>query len=323
MTQPVTPLNLTSSEPYLSVVIPVYNEEENLRELGERLMRTLTTMGRPFEIILVDDGSSDRSWELLTELHDQYPQNLHALQFNRNFGQHQAIFAGFQAARGQVMITLDADLQNPPEEIPRLVAKLEEGYDTVGGWRENRRDSLFRRLPSQLVNYLMSRVTGVKLRDYGCMLRAYSREVIDSINQCQESSSFIPALANLFSHRVAEIPVGHAERERGQSKYSLFKLLRLNFDLMTGFSNLPIHLVGFMGVAIALLGLLFGLFLFIRRIFVGPEVGGLFTLFAILFVFVGLNTLGLALIGEYVGRIYREVRQRPRFIIRKTLGPDA
>jgi undecaprenyl-phosphate 4-deoxy-4-formamido-L-arabinose transferase len=154
------------------------------------------------------------------------------------------------------------------------------------------------------------------------MLRAYRREVIDSINQCQESSSFIPALANLFSHRVAEIPVGHAERERGQSKYSLFKLLRLNFDLMTGFSNLPIHLVGFMGVAIALLGLLFGLFLFIRRIFVGPEVEGVFTLFAILFVFVGLNTLGLALIGEYVGRIYREVRQRPRFVIRKTLGPE-
>jgi undecaprenyl-phosphate 4-deoxy-4-formamido-L-arabinose transferase len=329
MSNQVLPLSEPTPAPEISVVIPVYNEEENLRELGERLIRTLTGMGRAFEIIFVDDGSTDHSWEILTELchpsGQRYPDRVQvrALQFQRNFGQHQAIFAGFQAARGQVMVTLDADLQNPPEEIPRLVAKLEEGYDTVGGWREDRQDSLFRRLPSQLVNYLMSRVTGVKLRDYGCMLRAYRREVIDSINQCQESSSFIPALANLFSHRVAEIPVGHAERERGQSKYSLFKLLRLNFDLMTGFSNLPIHLVGFMGVAIALLGLLFGLFLFIRRIFVGPEVGGLFTLFAILFVFVGLNTLGLALIGEYVGRIYREVRQRPRFIIRKTLGPDA
>ncbi|MDO9070817.1 MAG: glycosyltransferase, partial [Deltaproteobacteria bacterium] len=208
-------------------------------------------------------------------------------------------------------------------EIPRLVAKLDEGYDTVGGWRENRQDSIFRRLPSQMVNYVMSRVTGVNLRDYGCMLRAYRRSVVDSINQCQESSSFIPALANLFAHRVAEIPVGHAERERGQSKYSLIKLLRLNFDLMTGFSNLPIHLVGFMGVTIALLGLLFGLFLIIRRIFVGPEVGGVFTLFAILFVFVGLNTLGLALIGEYVGRIYREVRGRPRFVVRQTLGPES
>ena len=322
MTQQVVPLSSASPEPYISVIIPVYNEEENLRELGERLMRTLTELGRPFEIILVDDGSSDLSWVILTELHQKYPQNLRVLQFNRNFGQHQAIFAGFQAARGQVMITLDADLQNPPEEIPRLVAKIEEGYDTVGGWRENRRDSLFRRLPSHLVNLVMSRVTGVKLRDYGCMLRAYRREVIDSINQCQESSSFIPALANLYSRRVAEISVGHAERERGQSKYSLIKLLRLNFDLMTGFSNLPIYLVGFLGVAIACLGVLFGLFLFLRRLFVGPEVEGVFTLFAILFVFVGLNTLGLALIGEYVGRIYREVRGRPRYVIRQTLGPE-
>ena len=309
--------------PEISVVIPVFNEEDNLRELGERLIRTLTAMGRPFEIIFVDDGSTDGSWEILSDLNGHYPQHVRALQFHRNFGQHQAIFAGFQAARGQVMVTLDADLQNPPEEIPRLVAKIDEGYDTVGGWRENRQDSIFRRLPSQLVNTVMSRVTGVKLRDYGCMLRAYRREVVDSINQCQESSSFIPALANLFAQRVAEIPVGHAERERGKSKYNLFKLIRLNFDLMTGFSNLPIHLVGIMGVTIALLGLFFGLFLFIRRIFVGPEVEGVFTLFAILFVFVGLNTLGLALIGEYVGRIYREVRGRPRFVIRQTLGPES
>ncbi len=320
MTKLAAPLSSISPPPYLSVIIPVYNEEENLRELGDRLMRTLAALGRPFEIILVDDGSHDRSWDILTELHDQYPENFRALQFNRNFGQHQAIFAGVQAARGQVMVTLDADLQNPPEEIPRLVAKLEEGFDTVGGWRENRRDSIFRKLPSHLVNLVMSKVTGVKLRDYGCMLRAYRREVIDSINQCQESSSFIPALANLYSRRVAEIPVGHAERTRGQSKYSLIKLIRLNFDLMTGFSNLPIHAVGVTGVLIAVLGLFFGLFLFLRRLFLGPEVEGVFTLFAILFVFVGLNTLGLALVGEYVGRIYREVRGRPRYVIRQTLG---
>ena len=323
MSTQILPLSEPTPVPEISVVIPVFNEEENLRELGERLIRTLTAMGRPFEIIFVDDGSTDGSWEILADLNQQYPQNIRALQFHRNFGQHQAIFAGFQASRGQVMVTLDADLQNPPEEIPRLVAKLDEGYDTVGGWRENRQDSIFRRLPSQLVNYVMSRVTGVKLRDYGCMLRAYRRSVVDSINQCQESSSFIPALANLFAQRVAEIPVGHAERERGKSKYGIIKLLRLNFDLMTGFSNLPIHLVGFMGVSIAFLGLLFGFMLIIRRIFVGPEVEGVFTLFAILFVFVGLNTLGLALIGEYVGRIYREVRGRPRFVVRQTLGPES
>lgn len=316
----VMSLNVPSSAPDISVIIPVFNEEENLEELGERLVRTLEGMNRTFEVILVDDGSSDRSWELLTQLHQQHPQVIRALQFHRNFGQHQAIFAGFQAARGQVMVTLDADLQNPPEEIPRLVAKIEEGFDTVGGWRENRQDSFFRKFPSFLINQVMSRVTGVKLRDYGCMLRAYRREVIDSINQCHESSSFIPALANLFSRRVAEIPVGHAERERGKSKYSLIKLLRLNVDFMTGFSNFPIHLVGVMGIGIALLGLAFGAFLFLRRLFLGPEVEGVFTLFAILFVFVGLNTFALALVGEYVGRIYREVRGRPRFVIRQELG---
>ncbi len=316
--QPV-PLTVSSPEPYISVVIPVYNEEDNLEELGQRLLTTLTAYGRPFEIILVDDGSADRSWEILTKLHQRHPDHIRLIQFVRNFGQHQAIFAGFQATRGQVVVTLDADLQNLPEDIPKLVAKLEEGYDSVGGWRKNRLDSWLRRLPSYFMNRTMSRVTGVRLKDYGCMLRAYRREVVDGINQCQESSSFIPALANLFSRRVAEIPVGHAERERGKSKYNIFKLLRLNFDLMTGFSHLPIHAVGAMGVAIALLGFAFGLFLFIRRLFVGPEVEGVFTLFAILFVFVGLNTFGLALIGAYVGRIYKEVRGRPRFIIRQRL----
>ncbi len=315
--------------PYISVIIPVYNEEENLEELGERLIRTLTGLGRPFEIVFVDDGSTDQSWEKIKKIHQPDPSlryspdvQIRAIQFHRNFGQHQAIFAGFQAARGQVMVTLDADLQNPPEEIPRLVAKLEEGYDTVGGWREERQDSWLRKLPSLMVNRLMSCVTGVKLRDYGCMLRAYRREVVDSINCCNESSSFIPALANLYARRVTEIPVGHAERERGRSKYNLIKLIRLNFDLMTGFSHLPIHAVGLMGIIIALLGLGFGLFLFIRRLFVGPEVEGVFTLFAILFFFVGLNTLGLALIGAYVGRIYHEVRQRPRYVIRQTLGEE-
>ncbi len=322
MPQQVVPLNHPLPAPYISVIIPVFNEEENLRELGERLLSTLTALGRPFEIIFVDDGSTDQSWQLLSRLHQEHPKQVRALQFHRNFGQHQAIFAGFQAARGEIMVTLDADLQNPPEEIPRLVAKIEEGYDTVGGWRENRQDSFLRKLPSLVVNYVMSRVTGVKLRDYGCMLRAYRREVVDSINQCQESSSFIPALANLFSHRVVEIPVGHAERERGKSKYSLLKLLRLNVDFMTGFSNFPIHVVGILGICIALLGMGFGAFLFLRRLLLGPEVEGVFTLFAILFVFVGLNTFALALVGEYVGRIYREVRGRPRFVIRQTLGPE-
>jgi undecaprenyl-phosphate 4-deoxy-4-formamido-L-arabinose transferase len=320
----VTGLALPSREPFpapeLSVIIPVYNEEENLPELGRRLLAALNPRFASFEIILVDDGSTDRSWELITALHQEHPDHFRGVRFFRNFGQHPAVFAGFQAARGQVVVTLDADLQNPPEEIPRLVDKLNEGYDTVGGWRQQRHDSWFRTFPSLLVNRVMGWVTGVRLKDYGCMLRAYRREVVDGINQCQETTSFIPALANLFAGRVAEIPVGHAERERGKSKYNLVKLIRLNFDLMTGFSHLPIHLVGFLGIAMGVLGLAFGVFLFLRRLLVGSEVEGVFTLFAILFVFVGLNTLGLALVGEYVGRIYREVRGRPRYVIRQTLG---
>jgi undecaprenyl-phosphate 4-deoxy-4-formamido-L-arabinose transferase len=320
MTQPVLPAPPASREkPYLSVVIPVYNEEENLVELGRRLLATLNSLPYHFEIILVDDGSADRSWEMISQLHREHPKQVRGLRFIRNFGQHPAIFAGFQAAQGEVVVTLDADLQNPPEEIPKLVAKLEEGYDTVGGWREIRHDSFFRRLPSAVINWLMSRVTGVHLHDYGCMLRAYRREVIDSINQCQESTSFIPALANMFARRITEVPVGHAERTKGESKYSLVKLIRLNFDFMTGFSHLPIHAVGLLGLVIAIIGLGFGFFLILRRLWVGPEVEGVFTLFAILFVFAGLQMFGLALIGEYVGRIYREVRQRPRFVVQEEL----
>ena len=311
---------LSNEKPYLSVVIPVYNEEENLAELGRRLLSTLNGLPYRYEIIFVDDGSGDRSWEIISQMHQEYPEQVRGLQFIRNFGQHPAIFAGFQETRGDVIVTLDADLQNPPEEIPKLVAKIEEGYDTVGGWREIRQDSYFRRLPSAVINWLMSKVTGVYLHDYGCMLRAYRREVIDSINQCQESTSFIPALANMFARRITEVPVAHAERTKGESKYSLVKLIRLNFDFMTGFSHLPIHAVGLLGLGIAIIGLAFGLFLMLRRLWVGPEVEGVFTLFAILFVFAGLQMFGLALIGEYVGRIYREVRQRPRFVVRQELG---
>ncbi len=321
MTQSIAPTPPAGVEkPFLSVVIPVYNEEENLPELGLRLFSTLKTLPYRYEIIFVDDGSTDRSWEIISRLHREHPEEVRGLQFIRNFGQHPAIFAGFLAVRGEVIVTLDADLQNPPEEIPKLVAKLAEGYDTVGGWREIRQDSFFRRLPSAVINWLMSKVTGVYLRDYGCMLRAYRREVIDSINQCQESTSFIPALANMFARRITEVPVQHAQRTKGQSKYSLVKLIRLNFDFMTGFSHLPIHAVGLLGLLIAIVGLGFGLFLILRRLWVGPEVEGVFTLFAILFVFSGLQMFGLALIGEYVGRIYREVRQRPRFVVREELG---
>ncbi len=313
-------MDQAAESPYLSVVIPVFNEEENLVELHARLAATLDQAGYTWEVIYVDDGSRDRSWDILEKLHQQDPARVRLVRFNRNYGQHMAVFAGFERVRGQVVATLDADLQNPPEEIPRLVEKLEEGFDVVSGWRRRRRDTWLRRLPSWIVNRVTSRVVGVNLRDYGCMLRTYRREVVNAMNQCQETSSFIPALANTFARDVAEIPVEHAERRGGHSKYNLLGLIRLNFDLMTGFSVLPIQLVSLLGSLVALVGLGFGIFLFVRRLIVGPEVEGVFTLFAILFVFVGLQILGVGLIGEYVGRIYREVRRRPRFVVSETRG---
>lgn len=312
------PSPAAGQEPYLSVVIPVYNEEDNLVELHARLAATLNATGWSWEVIYVDDGSRDRSWEILENLHRQDREHVRLVRFNRNYGQHMAVFAGFERVRGKVIVTLDADLQNPPEDVPKLVKKLEEGFDVVGGWRQHRRDSWWRKLPSWVVNRVTSRVVGVNLKDYGCMLRAYTRQVVDAMNQCQETSSFIPALANTFAREVVEIPVGHAERAGGRSKYGLLRLIRLHFDLMTGFSVLPIQFVSLLGSLVALVGLGFGVFLFIRRLIVGPEVEGVFTLFAILFVFVGLQILGVGLMGEYVGRIYREVRRRPRFVVSET-----
>jgi undecaprenyl-phosphate 4-deoxy-4-formamido-L-arabinose transferase len=304
--------------PFLSVVIPLFNEEENLVELHARLATTLDNSEYSWEVIYVDDGSRDRSWSILEGLHCQDPKHVRLVRFNRNYGQHMAVFAGFERVRGQVVATLDGDLQNPPEDVPRLVAKLLEGYDVVGGWRRYRHDSWLRKVPSWVVNRITSRIVGVDLKDYGCMLRAYRREVVDAMNACQETSSFIPALANTYASMVFEVPVGHAERQGGQSKYSVWKLFKLHFDLMTGFSVLPLQAVSVLGSLVALAGLAFGLFLFIRRLVVGPEVEGLFTLFAILFVFVGLQILGVGLMGEYIGRIYREVRRRPRFVVRET-----
>ena len=301
--------------PSLSVVIPVYNEERNLDALYARLRPVLNRTGRPYEVIFVDDGSVDRSLEVLRRLHDAHAA-VRVIALNRNYGQHAAVFAGLDHARGDVIITLDADLQNPPEEIPRLLAQVEAGHDVVGGWRQSRRDPSIRRLLSWCVNRLTSFTVGVRMRDYGCMLRAYRREVVDTLRGCREISSFIPALANSFARSPVEIPVGHDNRANGRSRYGPFRLIRLAMDLMTGFSLLPIQVVSLAGIGIALLGVGFGVFLLVRRLFVGPEVEGVFTLFAILFVFVGIQVLALGLIGEYVGRIYLEVRRRPRYVVR-------
>jgi len=306
--------------PYLSVVIPVYNEEGNLRELQAALSPVLRSLGKSYEIIYVDDGSTDKSLHILSEIQASDP-HLVIIEFSRNFGQHSAIFAGFEQSRGQIVVTLDADLQNPPEAIPTLVRAIESGYDVVGGWREDRQDPFYRKFASMIVNKIISWSTGVKLKDYGCMLRAYRREIVQQISKCSEISSFIPALANTFARSIAEIEVPHRDRTAGRSKYSMARLIRLNFDLMTGFSVFPIQMISAFGLVTAIFGVGFSIFLFIRRLIVGPEAEGLFTLFAILFAFIGIQILALGIIGEYVGRIYNEVRRRPRFVVRQVYKP--
>ena len=305
--------------PYVSIIVPVYNEEPNLQKLMARLYPVMTSMGRPFEIIFTDDGSRDRSLEILRDMANRYPE-VRVIEFNGNFGQHMAIMAAFEKSSGEIIVTLDADLQNPPEEIPKLVAEMEKGHDVVGSVRQKRQDTFFRRAASKIVNITTNKMTGMQMSDYGCMLRAYHRTVIDNLNRCQEMTTFIPALAQSFAANPSEVPVAHAERAEGESKYSLYRLIRLNFDLMTGFSVVPLQLFALLGILTSAASVLFALFLLVRRFLVGSEVEGVFTLFAILFFFVGIVIFGIGLVGEYVGRIYQEVRRRPRYVVRRTYG---
>jgi undecaprenyl-phosphate 4-deoxy-4-formamido-L-arabinose transferase len=291
----------------------------NLPPLIDRLYPVMERIGKPFEIIFTDDGSHDRSLGILQGMAGKFPE-VRVIEFNGNFGQHMAILAAFEQSCGEIVITLDADLQNPPEEIPKLVAEVEKGHDVVGTIRRKRQDTLFRRAASRIVNITTNKMTGMHMSDYGCMLRAYNRNVVNNINRCQETTTFIPALAQTFSANPTEVEVAHAERAEGESKYSLYKLIRLNFDLMTGFSVVPLQLFALMGIFTSLASVAFALFLLVRRFIIGAEVEGVFTLFAILFFFIGIIIFGIGLVGEYVGRIYQEVRKRPRYVIRKLHG---
>jgi undecaprenyl-phosphate 4-deoxy-4-formamido-L-arabinose transferase len=303
----------------LSVVIPVYDEEQGLAALFARLYPALDALRIPYEIIFVNDGSRDGSAALLREQFQRRPDVTRVILFNGNFGQHMAIMAGFETVRGRRIVTLDADLQNPPEEIGRLVAKMDEGHDYVGSIRRLRQDSAFRRFASRAMNLVRERITRIRMTDQGCMLRAYSREIVDAINSCREVSTYIPALAYTFAQHPVEIEVEHEERAAGQSKYSLYQLIRLNFDLMTAFSLVPLQMFSLAGMLISLLSILFVGYLAVRRLLVGPEAEGVFTLFGIVFFLLGIALFGIGLLGEYVGRIAQQVRQRPRYLIQAVL----
>jgi undecaprenyl-phosphate 4-deoxy-4-formamido-L-arabinose transferase len=305
--------------PVVSVIVPVYNEEEGLPALFARLYPALDALGIRYEIVFINDGSRDRSAALLREQFQRRPEVTRVILFNGNFGQHMAIMAGLEHARGGRIVTLDADLQNPPEEIGRLLAEMDKGHDYVGTVRRLRQDSWFRRAASKLMNRVRERITKVRMTDQGCMMRAYSREIVQAITSCREVNTFIPALAYTFAHTPTEIDVGHEERQAGESKYSLYKLVRLNFDLVTGFSVVPLQVFSMLGFVVSLLGLVFFGIIAYRRIFLGPEAEGLFTLFAINFLLLGVALFGIGLLGEYVGRIYQQVRERPRYILQGIL----
>jgi len=308
-------------KPEFSVVVPVYDEAANLDELISRTLSACRGIGRAFEFILVDDGSSDESAAMILAAAEREPEVV-AVVLNRNYGQHAAVFAGFEQCRGEVVVTLDADLQNPPEEIPRLLAEMDRGLDVVGTVRGHRRDSFFRRFASSLVNRMVQKSTGVKMHDYGCMLRAYRKHIVSAMLQCGERSTFIPILANAFARETSEIEVGHAARAHGESKYSLMGLVALQFDLLTSMSTFPLRLLSVVGSLIACGGIGFGILLLVLRLVYGAgwAAEGVFTLFALLFVFIGAQFVAMGLLGEYIGRIYHDVRARPRYFVQEVRG---
>ncbi|MEB0134740.1 glycosyltransferase [Actimicrobium sp. CCC2.4] len=306
-------------KPQLSVVIPIYNEEAGLAKLFARLYPALDALGYSYEVIFVNDGSRDTSAALLADQFRLRPDVTRVVLFNGNYGQHMAILAGFQATRGEITVTLDADLQNPPEEIANLVNKMREGFDYVGSIRRERQDSAFRTYASQAMNRLREKLTHIQMTDQGNMLRAYGRNVIDLINQCSEVNTFVPALAYTFARHPTEITVEHEERSAGESKYSLYSLIRLNFDLITGFSLIPLQFFSIFGIGLSLMSALLFVILLVRRFALGAEVEGVFTLFAIVFFMIGVVLFGIGLVGEYVGRIYQQVRGRPRYVIQAVL----
>ncbi len=308
----------------VSIVAPVYNEEVNLDEMVRRCVVVGESLDYDYELILVDDGSADDSAKLICEAAEKHDGKVIGVLLNRNYGQHAAVMAGLAQSRGDVVVTLDADLQNPPEEIPKLLARSAKGCDVVGSARMNRQDTFFRRSASKLINKAVQKATGVMMTDYGCMLRAYHRSIVNAMLLCHERSTFIPVLANSFARQPCEVEVEHADRSKDESKYSVMKLVNLQFDLLTSMTTFPLRLLSVVGGLLALAGFAFSLLLLVTRLIYGASWAGegMFTVFAVLFIFIGVQLLAVGLLGEYIGRIYHDVRARPRYFIHRIVGSE-
>ena len=312
----------------LSVIIPIYNEQDNLRALFAQLTAVLQPLGKSYEIIAIDDGSRDGSFDILRELHAQ-DGHIKAIRFRRNFGQTAAFSAGFDMAQGEVVVTMDADLQNEPADIPMLLDKVAEGFDVVSGWRMQRKDPfLSRRLPSAIANWLISTVTGVHLHDYGCSLKAYRSEVVKSVQLYGELHRFIPALSSWMGVSVAEIPVRHHERRFGKSKYGISRTMRVILDLLTvrfllSYSTRPIQIFGGMGVVSFALGALLGVYLTYVKLVLGEDIGSRpLLLLAVLLMLVGVQLVSMGLLGELVVRTYYEAQGKRIYTVREVLGDE-
>ena len=310
------------SQPDLSIVIPMYHEERNVPTLMERLLKVLRAMDCAWEVVCVNDGSKDRTAELVRAAQRDEPRIV-LVDFARNFGQHAAVTAGFAHARGAFIITLDADLQNPPEEIPNLFAQWRLGHDLVNTIRRDRQDTWFRKTASKITNQMVRKMSGIKLSDFGCMLRGYSAEVAGQVVRCREYKTFIPALATFFARNPVEIHVGHADRAEGESKYPFHKLLSLQLDLITSFSVYPLRLLFGLGMGIAALGLVLGLILIIGRVIGGDSWSnnGTLTVLGFLLIICGAQFLAFGLLGEYIGRIFQQVRLREPWVVRAVERP--
>lgn len=311
--------------PELSLVVPVYNEEENIPLLFDAVQKALTPLNQTWELILVDDGSKDGSAAALEKLYKQDSLHVRVIEFRRNFGQTAAIAAGIDHARGDIIVLLDADLQNDPADIPNLLAKLNEGYDLVSGWRRNRKDNaITRNLPSHAANWLISSVTGVHLHDYGCTLKAYRREALAGFKLYGEMHRFIPVFAHSIGACITEMEVNHHARKFGKANYGLERTIKIILDLFTvkfllTYSNKPIYLFGGAGLALTFLGLADLLYLFVRRFWGIPAANSPLLVVGVMFAIMGFQSILMGLIAELLARTYHESQQKPTYHIRNIL----
>jgi glycosyltransferase involved in cell wall biosynthesis len=307
----------------ISIVIPVYNEEDNLKELYEKLSNVLRVITESYEIIFVDDGSTDNSFNILKGINRE-DKKVKVIKFRRNFGQSAALAAGFDYSKGNVIITIDGDLQNDPEDIPQLLKKISEGYDIVSGWRADRRDPFFsKKLPSKLSNWLASKLTGVKLHDFGCTLKAFRREVVENINLYGEMHRYIPALASWMGVSIAEVKVQHHPRQHGKSKYGITRLIRGMLDLITvkfllSYSTRPLQLFGIPGIISFVAGFVIGAYLTAERLFFGMSLADRpLLLLAALLIFLGVQFITMGLLGEIITRTYYEVQGKHIYAVKE------